>query len=125
MFPLFDHSSLTLCRGCVTPKVLSNWKEASGMDPELIDGYEELPESAQEKVKRALEQCHVDDEDWNGVSVSVATSVYPPLIGFQDIEMNRYNPAKPAQGMFVKTPKKKTKVRHNHNLSKLLIADRL
>lgn len=68
-FALFDRSSLTLRRGCVTPKVLANWKEASGMDPELIDGYEELPEAAQEKVKRALEQCHVDDEDWNGVSM--------------------------------------------------------
>lgn len=39
------------------------------MDMELVDGYEELPEAAQEKVKRALEQRHVDDEDWNGVCV--------------------------------------------------------
>lgn len=35
---------------------------------DLVDGYEELPKDAQEKVKRALEQEHVDDEEWNGVS---------------------------------------------------------
>jgi hypothetical protein len=34
---------------------------------ELVDGFDTLPEDAQEKVKRALEQGHVDDEDWNGV----------------------------------------------------------
>jgi hypothetical protein len=38
------------------------------MDMELVDGYDELPDEAQEKVKRALEQGHVDDEEWNGVS---------------------------------------------------------
>lgn len=36
---------------------------------ELIDGYDDLPPQAQEKVKRALEQGHVDDDDWNGVSI--------------------------------------------------------
>ena len=40
------------------------------MNMELVDGYDTLPEWAQEKVKRALEQLHVDDEDWNGVSIS-------------------------------------------------------
>ena len=60
-------NSLMGYRGCVTPQVLANWKDSSGMDMELVDGYDELPEAAQEKVKRALEQCHVDDEDWNGV----------------------------------------------------------
>lgn len=37
------------------------------MDMELVDGYDTLPDHAQEKVKRALEEKHVDDEDWNGV----------------------------------------------------------
>lgn len=32
-----------------------------------LDGYEELPKEAQEKVARAFKQGHVDDEDWNGV----------------------------------------------------------
>ena len=54
-------------RGCVTPTVLHNWAASSEMDMELIDGYDVLPPAAQEKVKRALEQGHVDDEDWNGV----------------------------------------------------------
>ena len=61
---------LTNFRGCVTPTVMNNWKESSGMDMELVDGYEELPNEAQVKVKRALEQGHVDDEDWNGVSIA-------------------------------------------------------
>ena len=37
------------------------------MDMELVDGWDTLPGDAQEKVKRALEAEHVDDEDWNGV----------------------------------------------------------
>lgn len=34
---------------------------------EFVDGFDTLPDDAAEKVKRALEQGHVDDEDWNGV----------------------------------------------------------
>lgn len=37
---------------------------------DLIDGYDELPADAQEKVKRALDQGHVDDEEWNGVRIA-------------------------------------------------------
>lgn len=61
---------------------------------EFVDGYEDLPPEVQEKVKRALDQGHVDDEDWNG-----------------DKECNRFDPANKNQGMFVKkkTPKKKAK----------------
>jgi len=55
-------------RGCVTPEVLHNWQETAQGDMELIDGWDVLPADAQEKVKRALEQGHVDDEDWRGVS---------------------------------------------------------
>ena len=58
---------LTCARGCVTPTVLHNWKELAGDDMEMIDGYSELPAVVQVKVKRALDQGHVDDEDWNGV----------------------------------------------------------
>lgn len=54
-------------RGCVTPPVLHNWWEAAEHDFELIDGLDTMPEDAQEKVKRALEQGHVDDDDFNGV----------------------------------------------------------
>lgn len=42
---------------------------------EYVDGYEVLPEAAQEKVKRALEQVHVDDDDWNGVRHQTDRSV--------------------------------------------------
>lgn len=48
--------------------MLQNWKDKTGGDEDLIDGLDELPTEAQEKVKRALEQGHVDDEDWKGVS---------------------------------------------------------
>lgn len=61
---------LILARGCVTPQVIHNWAETSGLDMELVDGYEDLPEEVQQKVKRALEQGHVDDEDWQGVRES-------------------------------------------------------
>ena len=61
-----------LCRGCVTPKIIANMIETVGEEGErdwsALDGYDELPEDLQEKVRRALLQGHVDDEDWKGVS---------------------------------------------------------
>ena len=54
--------------GCVTPKILSNAKGAIDGDIDLLDGYDELDTDMQEKVKRAIDQGHVDDEDWRGVS---------------------------------------------------------
>ncbi|KAL8821107.1 MAG: hypothetical protein Q9223_000799 [Gallowayella weberi] len=56
---------------------------------EMLDGYEELPEDWQEKVKRAITNGHVDDEDWKG-----------------DLEQNR--PGK--RGFRSPAPKKKKKV---------------
>lgn len=67
-----------MSRGCVTPNVLHNWWETADGDLDLIDGYEELPAEAQEKVKRAFENTHVDDEDWNGVKARPH-----PLVGDQ------------------------------------------
>lgn len=67
-------SSLTERRGCVTPTVLHNWWETANEDLELVDGYEELPDDAKEKVKTALEECHVDDDDWNGVRSATSRS---------------------------------------------------
>jgi hypothetical protein len=58
------------CRGCVTPTVLNNWVTKAGAedgDMDLIDGFDELPEECQERVRRSLKELHVDDEDWNGV----------------------------------------------------------
>ncbi|KAI9811300.1 MAG: hypothetical protein M1832_000914 [Thelocarpon impressellum] len=72
--------------GCVTPRVLDNLKESIENNLDLLDGYDEIPEPEQEKVSRALEQGHVDDEDWKG-----------------DVELNR-----PGQsGAHKRTPKKK------------------
>lgn len=45
-------------------------KNATNDDLDYLDGYEELPEDLQKKVRQALEQGHVDDEDWNGVHLS-------------------------------------------------------
>lgn len=56
------------CRGCVTPKTIENLKVAIENNLDLFDGYDELPPDAQAKMRRALEQGHVDDEDWRGVS---------------------------------------------------------
>lgn len=42
------------------------------MDMDLVDGFDTLPADAAETVKRALEQGHVDDDDWNGVRVAAA-----------------------------------------------------
>ncbi|KAI9843602.1 MAG: hypothetical protein M1838_002534 [Thelocarpon superellum] len=52
--------------GCVTPKVVDNLKQQIDNNLELLDGYDELPADVQEKVRRALENGHVDDEDWKG-----------------------------------------------------------
>lgn len=58
--------------GCVTPKQISNLKRDIEGDASQLDGYDELPEEFQEKVVNAIEQGHIDDEDWGW-----------------DIEMNR------------------------------------
>lgn len=52
----------------MTPKQIENLKEAIEDNVDLFDGYDELPEDMQEKMRRTLEQGHVDDEDWKGVS---------------------------------------------------------
>lgn len=63
-------------RGCTTPRVIANIDEVveegsakSEKDFTVIDGYEELSPENQEKVREALEQGHVADEDWKGVRV--------------------------------------------------------
>lgn len=58
----------------MTPKIISNIKESISEGDELnfdeIDGWDELAEENREKVRKALEQGHVDDEEWKGVSYS-------------------------------------------------------
>jgi len=64
-----DDKRLNISRGCVTPNVVSNMRDETEMDPDLIDGWEDLDEESQEKVMRALKQGHVDDADWKGASL--------------------------------------------------------
>ena len=40
-------------------------------DLDVLDGWEELDEEAQEKIKNAIRVGHVADEDWRGVSLSL------------------------------------------------------
>jgi hypothetical protein len=61
-------SRLTINRGCVTPKQIGNVKDETDGDLSLFDGFDDLPEDIQERVQRAIEQGHVDDADWKGVS---------------------------------------------------------
>ncbi|KAI9738161.1 MAG: hypothetical protein M1835_003247, partial [Candelina submexicana] len=45
---------------------LSNLRETTNGDLDYVDGYDEVPVEMQEKIKRALDQGHIDDEDWKG-----------------------------------------------------------
>lgn len=59
--------------GCVTPIQIANvQKDIDGLDIDddedmmVLDGWEELPDWAKEKIKQALKDGHVADEDWKG-----------------------------------------------------------
>jgi hypothetical protein len=54
-------------RGCVTPEQLKNVQGFIEGDMDLLEGYDELPAEAQEKVDFAIKNGHVPDEDWRGV----------------------------------------------------------
>lgn len=44
-------------------------------DLDCLDGWDELPEWARTKIKDALVNGHVDDEDWKGVSCNLFASL--------------------------------------------------
>ncbi|KAG8525794.1 uncharacterized protein KY384_000554 [Bacidia gigantensis] len=52
--------------GCVTPQVLEHMKDALEGNYDFLDGYDELPEAEQTRVRMALDDGHVADEDWKG-----------------------------------------------------------
>lgn len=54
----------------MTPKQITNVKKDVEGEPSQLDGYDELPLDLQEKVANALQQGHVDDEDWGWVILS-------------------------------------------------------
>jgi hypothetical protein len=68
----FELGDIDSHRGCTTPAQIGNLKEASDGDTDMVDGYDELPADLQEKVKTALEEGHVADEDWKGVSRGIS-----------------------------------------------------
>lgn len=63
-------------RGCVTPRQIASIQEIvdenGDRDMTLLDGYDEIPADSQKKIADAVEQGHVDDEDWKGVCSSFA-----------------------------------------------------
>ena len=64
----------------MTPLQLANIHEQLGglegldldKDLDLLDGYDEVDTWAQDKIKYAVQNGHVHDEDWKGVSPSTA-----------------------------------------------------
>lgn len=49
---------------------MSSLKEKDGdaLNYETLDGWEDLGDDEHAKIKKAIEQGHVDDSDWRGVS---------------------------------------------------------
>lgn len=71
---------LLASRGCVTPLQIKNLQDQVGplddldLDsdlPAIIDGYDEITPESQDKIKYALQNGHVHDEDWKGVSRTI------------------------------------------------------
>lgn len=44
------------------------WAEMTDGDTDLVDGYDEVDADSQRKIKKALEDGHVADAEWKGVS---------------------------------------------------------
>ena len=70
---------ITCSRGCVTPRLIENINESleehnNAGNYDALDGYDELSPENQEKVRKALEQGHVDDSEWNGVGLVMPLS---------------------------------------------------
>lgn len=65
-------------RGCVTPVQIANINEVIEHDTENFDGFAEIEdEHVKEKIKRAIHDGHVDDEDWRGVRlISVSARAF-------------------------------------------------
>jgi hypothetical protein len=75
---------LTFHRGCITPKQIANLltsidgEDGLPDDLDIIDGYEDVGEENQAKIRTALQQGHVPDKDWKGVSSFILHLHYPP-----------------------------------------------
>ena len=51
----------------MTPQQIAGLKKDIEDDVELLDGYEDMGEDMQAKIRQALMDGHVADEDWKGV----------------------------------------------------------
>ena len=87
----------------MTPVTIANMNEVIDNNFDYLDGYDELSEDAQETVRRAFEQGHVDDEDWRGVASPDVALCMLIADTDQDVEQNRPG----AKGF--RTPVKKQK----------------
>jgi hypothetical protein len=66
-------SILISSRGCFTPKQIANVKNditGDSEDPDFsrLDGFDELNTDLQAKIRKAIEEGHVEDDEWKGVS---------------------------------------------------------
>lgn len=54
----------------MTPRQVAGLQEIVDEDKDfsLLDGFDELSEENQDKIREAVEQGHVADSDWKGVS---------------------------------------------------------
>ena len=52
----------------MTPLQLQNLSKSIDSAAE-IDGWDEIPVEYQDKIRDALKDGHVNDEDWNGVGI--------------------------------------------------------
>ena len=55
----------------MTPAQIAGLQDTVEGDLDMLDGYDGLATTFQDKVKRAIQQGHVDDEDWKGVRLSI------------------------------------------------------
>ena len=65
--------------------MISNMQESlkidgsDGYNFEQLDGFEDLSEELQDKVRNAVETGHIPDEDWKGVRKPIDTSRIPTM----------------------------------------------
>lgn len=74
----------------MTPRMIENMTTFIASDDdsngtklqfELLDGWEELTEEVQAKITHAIEQGHIDDEEWKGVSALPSSRSYKLGVG--------------------------------------------
>ena len=51
-------------------------------DLSLLDGYDEVSEENQEKIREAVEQGHVADSDWKGVRMWETWFIFSDINGY-------------------------------------------